>query len=907
VAAGIVALLASCTAPAERTPGATGSPFRPDPGGESVDLSRTGPEAVAVVGADVLTNGGFEAFNSTNCVPVGWRYSGGLHTPDAELKKVLEPKLMPLLGHGVANDRPASGSRFIRVTTPAEVHRIRGHRLPLISNGFVSEVALPELAGPTRFRLRMSYRGQAVPGIPGGNNVTLLIACRDGTVPAGHRKDTRPMVNHALPPSRDWTRLDILFSVPRGTRHLSVMAKFYGCGEADFDEMQLHRVADEPGVTVRMMPLSFLDNVFCLVPDRPGILVLPCRNTAGTAPVKPRLHLELPTGVRLLDARRPLTVEPGTPSGPTGATHHTIVVDRGTAAGFAAEDYASWPAPSLLIASDLPAGAERTARYWYSDGAYVSAARPFTVRMIPPVEGRRPRRFETGVVFAREADYASPAAAEALASYYAALGFNAVHHGNSTNLLQALGARGVRRYCQPGWLVNGYRLGQGRKPEGVQFKKADGTAFNRGDGECLCPVEAIAEGPYFREHVVAPLRRLLVEERTADSIMANWEPYMFDNQGCFCPRCRAEFARESGMPEAGIERLWTLPAGVSRGEAWVKFRSRQHARLVATLDRTVHALGREAGIDAHFAPEIAWSALTPDGNADFAQYNPVDYLDQLPLIEPWGPYVFQPLSMPFVRGAGAHLATFEAGRAIREFVAASVPEPTRRPRMIAFPHGFQLNDWVTTPEAIAFENLCFFLNRWNGALVYYFPRGYDARYWNALAAANATIADWEDFVFDGKPVTNFRVQAESPLPETAADSFGLEGRRLSALPSLAGSPPLVQGLAFERDGRRLVAVGNFWEQGETFARLSVDGLAENRTYSLREPGMSRCFTAPGGGTGWTAQELKEGALVHVGALRFAFFLVEPFRPDSAPDTPVSQAAIRACLESRLPALRKALP
>jgi hypothetical protein len=45
-------------------------------------------------------------------------------------------------------------------------------------------------------------------------------------------------------------------------------------------------------------------------------------------------------------------------------------------------------------------------------------------------------------------------------------------------------------------------------------------------------------------------------------------------------------------------------------------------------------------------------------------------------------------------------------------------------------------------------------------LVYAFPKGYDARYWKALADANTVIAAFEDVVFDGAAT---RAHALTPL------------------------------------------------------------------------------------------------------------------------------------------------
>jgi hypothetical protein len=200
---------------------------------------------------------------------------------------------------------------------------------------------------------------------------------------------------------------------------------------------------------------------------------------------------------------------------------------------------------------------------------------------------------------------------------------------------------------------------------------------------------------------------------------------------------------------------------------------------------------------------------------------------------------------------------------VRAFLKKKLPEG-RQAQLIAYLYGTY--EGATQPEAIAFEVLTYFVNGYDGAMVYLFPGGYDARYWQALADANRLIAQFEDHVFAGQAASRHRLRPKTPLP--APDETALpDGEAL----------PLLLSWEFERGDERLIAVGNFWEDSDCFFDLAVAGLAAGKSYVLREPASGRIFADRRGRLGRSASDLERGTLLHVGAMRFAFFIVEPFR------------------------------
>jgi hypothetical protein len=324
---------------------------------------------------------------------------------------------------------------------------------------------------------------------------------------------------------------------------------------------------------------------------------------------------------------------------------------------------------------------------------------------------------------------------------------------------------------------------------------------------------------------------------------------------------------------------------------------------MATLEETVNALGKEVGLDSHFIPEIHYGLLTEtwEENSSNREYAAVDYLGKLPVLEPWAPYnwyVFGRGPYDYVRGL--HLSCHTTAQDVRRFLASRLP-PDQQPRLLAFPYGTY--EGATQPEAIGFEFLTYFLNGYSGAFVYLFPGGYDARYWRALAETNRLLARFEPLVCGGKAAQNHEVKPETPLPRP-------DPRFLSAAGCAAGSEnarrwqdlPLLLSWEFEKDGARLLAVGNFWERGECFFRLTPRELDRRTRYVLHEPAARRVYTDRNGRIAQKASDFGKGVLLHVGAMRYSFFVLEPYREGVDYGTPVRPQDLEAALHERRPVI-----
>ena len=656
------------------------------------------------------------------------------------------------------------------------------------------------------------------------------------------------------------------------------------------------RTAEEKNVTIRAFPHAFIDDRFVLSQGQPALLLLGLNNREGARIGKLTAVIEFPESIELL----------GVGAGRQVVETRTDVAVRysidatPTKGSIKAKGYNVFGALVLALRTDAAPGAESAATYWLTNDAYTSPKRSIAFGVIPHIEGNRPKRFETGVHFVANCMALSGVALDEYARFYAETGCNAamiVPGAMSQHLRQMK----ITRYHQPGWLVNGYMIGTAPRPEEVRFQLKDGKKMGSG----VCPAVIYRrEQPYFGEHLEAALRKVLVEDRDTDHFLCNWEPFMFDFKGCFCDRCRTDFAEHTGLDAVSVAALWPNRVVERHRDAWIEFRAWQNARLVVTIEQTVNALGREIGREAHFAPEVHIKSITPlwKTSDSLRQYATMAYADKIPLLNAWGPYPWQTVMQPYNYVRGYNLSTHCLTRDSVDFIRAQIPEG-QRPRLLGFPHGLQGNLWTTEPESMAMDVLTYFVNGYDGQLIYAFPKGYDARYWKALADANTAIAALEDFTLDGAAARKHRVTLFTPCPAPSprflrAPCGGIDIEKWA-------DAAIVQSWEYRLGERRLIAVANYWQRGECFARLSFDDVEPRGRYLLREPLANRIFGAEDGEPGVTGAALRDGIRVHVGAQRFAFFLLEPGRERPVGDTVVRPSDVAAAEAARLPAIQKA--
>ncbi|OGV32525.1 MAG: hypothetical protein A2020_16195 [Lentisphaerae bacterium GWF2_45_14] len=864
--------------------------FEPDAGGLSVDLSHSGKTQYQTCGENLVKNGSFETLAANSVNPEGWRSSLWVYTHDKSEREALLPKLQNFPARNISSEKSADGKNSIRIFCPETAALVRNGPKPDFSNSFSTIIKVSDDIASKKLLLKFKYITKSFK-VPGTNNFGALVAFR------GKGLDDK-YIYQPFSMTPEWKTAELPFLLPAGTTSLDIQFRLYGCGEAFVDDVSLYPVAADEGVSIKLLPMSYIDNTFTLSAGQPGIIMFACKNEKDIKPKKPFAFLELPQEIKCLDSTKLCKIVDVENS--PGKVLYKIDLNR-LKSDFGKDAYKTWNSINLLLKPEVASSdTAYIGRYWYQDGDYKTSPMSFNIKVIPEIKGSRPSLFKTGTMFARENDFTKEGSISEIADFYEKSGFNTVHSGSSPEFSAIMKNKGIERYLQPFWLCNGYRIGQDKKPDGAKFIRPDGTPFVDAGMDAICPMEVYTKGTYYTGKVVPALRKIIVEEKRADSIMPNWEPYYYDFKGCFCPRCKEEFMKFGNLSKEDVEKVTPAELMMKYKDKWIRFRSIQHGKMMAVFEETINALGKEAGVDSHFIPEIAWSQLIESKDKHFAQYDPLDYIDKLPQVEPWGPYIFHSASKPYEYNTGVHLITFEAAREIKEFVARHVKDPAKRPKLTAFPHGLQCEDWVTEPEAIAFENILFFLNGWEGSTVYYFPRGYDARYWQALASANTVISKFENFVFKGKKIEGAEVINKSPMPEVNIPEYWSEGGNfLEKLPGLKSNKSLLRVVQYELDGKRLIAVGNFWEKGELFFTLKIKALPEGK-YVLREPLYKRTYTNNKGNAALSSEDIANGITLHAGALRWVFFVLEPFDKNMVYGDIVTQEQMQSLLNKRVP-------
>ena len=871
---------------------AAGVPEIFSPGGVESDWSRFDPKPRCEESRiNFVENGSFELPGTDFKGKKGkgaWLGTARTHgRNDAPKFKVFQEKFREVAVHEVTADPAAAGKYVLHLKTPDDVAKWY-KPFPQISNRVGQTMKIPVSAEDGLYRLVFKARGSHTPTAP--NRGLFLVQLR-GMKSTG--KNQFRYEGKGIQPyfslRKAWTSYSFDLRLPAGCTAAGLNFCLYGAGEAFVDDVRLYPVAaaaDQGPVQVKVMPYSLQDNLFCLGEKLPGVVNFTFN--AHDRKFKRKallLELELPPGFRVVDARTncPLTK--------AGENVWHIGLMQLIPLALKRPWYAQHGA-AVMIDSLLPASEKLyTAKYRLRDGAWQGPASELKLKVIPAFYGKRPALFRSAAMVNNEWTFEKEGV-RAITDFYLTSGFSCIF-GAKGPVSHAMKKQGLPRYMGSSNLANGFRLGADPKPDFAQFRMADGKAWPRK----ICPVEVYTRGPYYKEAVYGKiLKAALVDEDLTDNFMPNWEPYYLDSKGCFCNRCREEFVKFCGgkIPAEVIRKAWPGEILQKYADVYCTFRSRQHGKLMKALQEDISALGKAAGKESNFVPEISWRCVTNEHNVYCRQYNVKDYMYDFPWLEPWGPYVYNRAGQIYSYYPTIHLIPWVAGGMVKRFMAENF-KGRKPPRLIAFPHSYQSSDWVTEPEALAFEILSYFVRGYDGVFCYYFPRGYDYRHWRSVAKANTLIARYENYTLKGRTDNaGVSLKPVTPLPEklyyppVAAEPEGAPGR----YPGLSKLGPL-QFQVWRLGEELLVCAGNFWQKGEIFFTLKAAGLDPRRRYGVEVNGAPY--------SNFTGKELAAGVLLQAGALRWRFIKIgAPVKGGFGKDE------MKRLLEARRPLIEKAV-
>lgn len=647
----------------------------------------------------------------------------------------------------------------------------------------------------------------------------------------------------------------------------------WGGTELDFAKTTLRAMETKKGTDdkaeIRLSPGSWVDGTYHLTQNQVSLLtfvikgkpehreefrVIEKEDVALRNQAKPDyqmlVELDLPDGVELIDVSAGQLVASEKTS---GGTHCRFAMAREFDWTFTmpfaiSDQFNWWRSMGFLFTTKVRPGTELgDACVWMSwKGRRFTNVDKFSFKVVPSIP-KVPafKSFYYGAATGGPYVEFSESGFDKWSKMFVDAGLNAIQHDSRVSAvaerqLAALRKNGVRLITpNPNGacpVQNGYFIGHAEgRPANESFVTAPEILANAKGGHlrdlkgAVCPSSVYERMPFFMTNTVPALARAYAGY---DGIWCNWEPFAYFGNGCFCERCKGKFAAFAGKDLADVASDW--PKNVRRGgrfhRSFVRFSSVEHGKMAAVLQEELVKVCGGAACKAGFIPGVAWCEMASNWRtSDYArEVQPIDYADKLKWISPWGPYAIYPLEEPYRYAKWRNLRTFLAAKDVRAQVDKDYPASVR-PKLMAYPHGRQ-GSWILYPEALTMNNLSFFFNGWEAVCNYFFPCGYDARWIKAFADAGRLASQYEDVVFGGARVDG-KVSLELTAPFAAPNSVtGTATRGLDI------KKPMLQHVAYEKDGRTYVAVFNFWEKGPAFFRVTIDGADRGEFYC----GAMRC-------------------------------------------------------------------
>ncbi len=809
------------------------------------------------------------------------------------------------IGHAEFVD--TESGRVMELKRPVELEDLMGQLSAQLSLSFSQVLVLPENGGGT-FRISFESRNQVI-GKNKFDQMLLVFFYDNSSRYPAQGKETGRYLCKKLNSNPEWQTYSYDFTVPPGTRKIKISFRGDGCGKLQIRNPRLARVMPEKPVAVELAPGELLDRTFALAANTPGIIGFRFKNFLPKGKLQAetiKMNLELPSGVSVIGTNRMFDSKIEScdiqKNGKAWKRWSFDVAPSIVSHLRNTQEFTGWYMPSVML---LGNAAENfrwdDCRFYLSaNGSEISNTGTFTLRMMKPLEKTAaPKQFYTGFHSVNsDIDFHQPEAQRMLSEFFGRTGNTLITSKLKPDYLKMLRENGIRLItAESYYFANGFRVGvmeKEKKPAYSNYLDKDGkTVSPRRNLLWSCPVSIYNRTPYYTEVVLSQLKQSL---EGLDGLQPNWEPYMSRNKGCFCDNCRGEFAKFAKLSPEKVKEIWPaqMQPGMPYHEQATRFRAWQHGRLIKTLHEDSLKLG---AAEVGFCPEVGTDQIIryPEYFKEQWEFNPYEYAGSLKWLNVWGPYAWFLADQPYAYRKDLHLYVWEmAKRAVRDY-RKHFPDPAKRAKLMAMPHGSQFNATALgQPEGMAMDQLSSFLAGYDASILYYFPRGYDHRFWKALADSNALIAANEDIVMTGKERKGVSVIPQTPF--SAPTAFRTVETAAGVLPKYlpdVRKSDLLQVAAFEKDGRILVAAGNFWEKGDVVFQLRVPGLKPDQEYTVQEKAFRRQFV-PEEGKFFTGKMLADGILLHAGAMRWAFFEIVP--ATKIPAAAVTTAEMRRELE-----------
>ena len=867
-------------------------------GGATFDFKAIGERhlAVGTVGENLVTHADFSAEDPPD--PYRWRGNEYcfIHQPDVDrqgaLTKGMKAGVVWPIADGVA--------KIVKLPKILQLVGGKENYALSTSGAWTKFVKLPDVRGG-RYRVSLKYkmRHEALGGKLGnGSVITTYVSAEPADEPLAEVPSGRLDYLRLIDSAADWTSGAMDLNVPAGMVALNLMVRIDGIGELQVKEVAVRRCAERPEeVYLHAEPVGALDHEFHISEGHASVVTYQWQAKDPKAKYDRRkLSFSFETTGEFEILERPV---------PQSSPTHP--------------DY-GWFNHGVIVRSNAKPGSRGTlsATAFY-EGRRISNTDVIELVSVPTIVAKHPKHYTTGfTVGGRYLPLKDPAARKAFMESCVACGLDWAYT-NDKDVAADWRAAGAKIVTSEQVGANGYRLGpmdiRKSRPADERYvglchldlgklgiaqdKFGDVPAHHQREMDlAVCPVSVYEEMPHFKNVFLPWLKEAM---KGFDGDWANWEPYTFDGKGCFCDKCGRAFAKHLGVPEEEVMKDWpkcAIKTSTFEGRLAAKFphfRSLEHAKLIRTIDKYVTAYADQTPNLVGFMPGVGFDQMTSVGREVGADwYSPKDYQEDMKWMEPWGPYPHWKNTEPYAYLKSDVIRGWCAAKDIRETVDR-LPAG-RRPKLQSFPHGMQGHNWITEPEWMRLNMDSFFLNGWESTVVYYFPKGYDARWWRVFTEHTTRAATYEDYVFKGKRVDAANVL--KPVKEYALN-IPMMGGRFPQFDNVS----VLQHAAYDLGGRRIVGVLNFWDFGDAFFRLQAKGLAAGDYRIVDEKGV--LWSPSREKDTWTAAELAAGVDLVVPALRTRVFEIVPAAEDVAPTSVFTAKDLAALYALRQPELAEA--
>jgi len=486
--------------------------------------------------------------------------------------------------------------------------------------------------------------------------------------------------------------------------------------------------------------------------------------------------------------------------------------------------------------------------YTISGKKYSSQSGEYRIILRHRIEGQSPLDFPAMVWMPYQARHTSDMTVyKHLLAFYRTLGINGINGGqNTADIYSFAAAQNMTVYSEAG-VANGMMLGSIIEiPETEAFVYHPERKRSDDKRKSVCPQALLEDANYKTAVKKAFINKL----STADHIYANWEPYMFQKQGCVCERCKKKFIAFGGKPGE-----WPDAVIDNNSEIHNRFSSRQYADIVIMMQQLAAEAGKESGKkhQVNFVPAFEPSYTTP-GHDWNKVHNPELYFKKINYALMW----FYPNTVNLIDfssrqivGNNINLLVTHFGD-VQKIISAinTRKEDSRMPRI-----GFMATEYwgheLVMPKDYYFTSLLVFFSGMHGYGTWctYFKG--DARYLSLQAEANTLIARFEKIIINAEKNGQVSAVSLSPVPAFAA----------------AAKKPLHVCYGYLYQGKYYAAIGNDYPAPQ-YVSVKFTGLPAG-SYRLIDIRSGTAYEKSAS-SGFSHSDISKGVTIRVSGKDWAF-------------------------------------